>query len=282
MAYGATIFDRRLVWRAFRTEVISLVFCVVLGAVIGACTGATYLSEDWPTPEMTTRGSLQNFLVGLPVAFFSGLGVAVSLLDDQTNSLVGVAISASLLPPAVNCGILFVAQAFVEGGVINSTSPVVTVPYNGELVTLQVVNSNNDNRPFYDSSDFYGMALMSLFLTLANIILVCLASILMFRIKEVLPIKKKVFWNDLSVARKIYQNKAIMTGPVPGISGLESIPVVGNNTRGQRGRRHTITYGDINVQQSNDEVETLRRQSSVFALGLGGGTNLDLEAVREE
>lgn len=49
---------------------------------------------------------MQNFYVGIPVAFFSGLGVAVSLLDDQTNSLVGVAISASLLPPAVNSGIV--------------------------------------------------------------------------------------------------------------------------------------------------------------------------------
>ena len=34
------------------------------------------------------------------IAFFSGLGVALSVIDDQTSSLVGVAISASLLPPA--------------------------------------------------------------------------------------------------------------------------------------------------------------------------------------
>jgi len=35
-----------------------------------------------------------------PIAFFSGLGVALSVVDDSTSSLVGVAISASLLPPA--------------------------------------------------------------------------------------------------------------------------------------------------------------------------------------
>jgi len=33
---------------------------------------------------------------------------------------------------------------------------------------------------------------------------------LMFRIKEVLPVKKRVFWNDLSTARKINQRRALM------------------------------------------------------------------------
>ena len=28
---------------------------------------------------------------------------------------------------------------------------------------------------------------------------------LMFRLKEVLPIEKKIFWSDLGIARKIYQ-----------------------------------------------------------------------------
>lgn len=42
-------------------------------------------------------------MAGIPIAFFSGLGVALSVLDDQTSSLVGVAISASLLPPAGKC-----------------------------------------------------------------------------------------------------------------------------------------------------------------------------------
>ena len=46
--------------------------------------------------EMVSRGTMEFFYVALPVAFFSGLGVAVSVLDNQTSSLVGVAISASL------------------------------------------------------------------------------------------------------------------------------------------------------------------------------------------
>jgi hypothetical protein len=71
----------------------------------------TELAKSWPTDEMIGRCTIPNLLVGFPIgekiklldifsyntqihyrtlcsAFFSGLGVAVSLLDDQTNSLV--------------------------------------------------------------------------------------------------------------------------------------------------------------------------------------------------
>ena len=33
---------------------------------------------------------------------------------------------------------------------------------------------------------------------------------LMFRIKEVLPIQKKIFWADLGIARMIYKGKAVL------------------------------------------------------------------------
>ena len=52
-------------------------------------------------------------------------------------------------------------------------------------------------------------AWMSLTLTLVNIVMIWLSSMLMFRLKEILPIEKKIFWSDLSIARKIYQVKPI-------------------------------------------------------------------------
>lgn len=105
-----------------------------MGMVIAACTGWTNLAEEWPTEEMISRGSPQNLYVSLPVAFFSGLGVAVSILDEQTSSLVGVAISASLLPPAVDAGILWIAYAFTKHGVI---APVVLPEQPEEKQALQ-------------------------------------------------------------------------------------------------------------------------------------------------
>lgn len=50
----------------------------------------------------------------------------------------------------------------------------------------------------------------SLSLTIANIALIWISGMIMFRLKEVLPIKKKVFWEDLGVARKIYQGLAVV------------------------------------------------------------------------
>jgi uncharacterized hydrophobic protein (TIGR00271 family) len=193
LAYGTTICDWNMVKRSIRNECYSLIFCILVGAVIGAITGPTGLADDWPTSEMTTRGQLDNFLVALPVAFFSGLGVAVSLLDDQTNSLVGVAISASLLPPAVNAGILWVAYAFVKGGVLDDPK-----------------FNNIDDEKEYTSDEYRRAGFFSLFVTLANIVLIWISGMLMFRMKEVLPIKKKIFWEDITIARKIYQKQAVM------------------------------------------------------------------------
>jgi uncharacterized hydrophobic protein (TIGR00271 family) len=200
LAYGTTICDWKMVKRSIRTECLSLIFCILVGAVIGAITGNTGLADDWPTSEMKSRGQLDNFVVALPVAFFSGLGVAVSLLDDQTNSLVGVAISASLLPPAVNAGILWVAYAFVKGGVLDAPT--------------QFDNIDNE----YNSDDYRGAGFYSLFVTLANILLIWISGMLMFRMKEVLPIKKKIFWEDITIARKIYQKRAFMLDIEGGVS----------------------------------------------------------------
>jgi uncharacterized membrane protein len=167
LAYGTTICDWKMVKRSIRTECFSLIFCILVGMVIGAIAGPTGLADDWP----------------------------VSLLDDQTNSLVGVAISASLLPPAVNAGILWVAYAFVKGGIL--AAPLAPDTYTRE-------------EEEYDSKDYRRMGFYSLFVTLANILLIWISGMLMFRMKEVLPIKKKIFWEDITIARKIYQKRAVM------------------------------------------------------------------------
>jgi Domain of unknown function (DUF389) len=173
---------------------------------------------------MRVRGTDQNFYVALPVAFFSGLGVAVSLLDDQTSSLVGVAISASLLPPAVNAGLLWVAFFFADANRISSVCEQLTqsmsnftVPTNRRLDIFddsdirsceQIANSLGYQD--YAKDTYYSMGWTSLLVTLANIALIWMSSMFMFRMKEVLPIKKNIFWEDLGVARKVYQRHALI------------------------------------------------------------------------
>ena len=154
MAYANTIYDYKMFRIGCCTELLSLMICIVTGVIVAACMLPFQVTEDWPTPEMYNRGSLTSFWVGFPVAFFSGLGVAVSLLDEQTSSLVGVAISASLLPPAVNAGMLWVSFW----------------AYHPETHTF------SDD---WDRKDFRYMGLTSLGLTLVNIILIIISSMLM-------------------------------------------------------------------------------------------------------
>ena len=49
------------------------------------------------------------------------------------------------------------------------------------------------------------LAFTSLLLTVFNVLFVSIGAIAMFRIKEVLPVEKTVFWSDLKVARRIVQ-----------------------------------------------------------------------------
>jgi len=173
MSYGLVIWDIDLIKKSFRVELISLVICILFGALLTLFTSWTNLPDGWATDEMLARGTMQTFLTGIPIAFFSGLGVALGLLDESTSSLVGVAISASLLPPAVNCGILFMFSAQIR---------------------FNENHHRSKNREFHnDDEDFIRMAIMSISLTAVNILVVWLAAALMFRLKEVLPVKKSKY-----------------------------------------------------------------------------------------
>lgn len=52
------------------------------------------------TPD---RGNYRSLWIGVLWALPSGTGVALALLQGMAGPLIGVAISASLLPPIVNC-----------------------------------------------------------------------------------------------------------------------------------------------------------------------------------
>ena len=56
---------------------------------------------------MSSRGEPVALADGAFVAIVSGIGVALSVVGDYASAVIGVAISASLLPPAVNTGMMF-------------------------------------------------------------------------------------------------------------------------------------------------------------------------------
>ena len=86
MAYGSYIHDYKLKKKAFMTENISLLVCVLFGVVIGACTGWTDLAEKWPNDEMMNRGTWQNLLVGLPVGYLKRFSWSSFMLSTYVVS----------------------------------------------------------------------------------------------------------------------------------------------------------------------------------------------------
>jgi len=104
-----------------------------------------------------------------------------------TSCLLGVAISASLLPPAVNSGMLILIM------IVTPDPEWLFDKYYAALFNEGLVGGVYRPR--------LSMAITSLFLTISNVVLVALGAIVMFRIKEVMQVEKTVFWTDLKMAR---------------------------------------------------------------------------------
>merc|ERR1719410_2654549 len=108
--FGGAVRDSHLTWSGIRHEVYALMICILIGFLLGLAIVPwihQYGVHQFPTTEMRGRGELRSLWVGVLIAVPSGAGVALSVLGGNAGSLVGVAISASLLPPAVNCGLLW-------------------------------------------------------------------------------------------------------------------------------------------------------------------------------
>lgn len=67
---------------------------------------------------MTARGTVNGLVMGIFIAIPSGMGVALSVLGRNSGGLTGVAISLSLLPPAVNAGICWMTAVFYKTGIV--------------------------------------------------------------------------------------------------------------------------------------------------------------------
>ncbi|XP_061714978.1 uncharacterized protein LOC133523422 isoform X2 [Cydia pomonella] len=102
---GTAVRDRTLQQMGVLHELLGLFLALVVGFLFGLTISAVderYGVGEWPTNEMMSRCEIRSLWVGVLVAIPSGAGVALAVLGEYTASLVGVVISLSLLPPAVN------------------------------------------------------------------------------------------------------------------------------------------------------------------------------------
>ena len=169
-------FARNLFRLGLKNECISLLVCIVVGFVVGIVLVSVTKNDPestvvMPTQEMTSRSTKEGLMTGAVIAFASGIGVALSVVGDYMATVIGVAISASLLPPAVNCGMLWALSFYVyfepEAG------------NNGKDLCWP----SDPNK--CTANDLAIMGSLSIVLTIENIILVFLASWMMFVIKDV-------------------------------------------------------------------------------------------------
>ncbi|KDR09915.1 hypothetical protein L798_00352, partial [Zootermopsis nevadensis] len=210
--FGTAIADRKLQKIGFRSEIIGLLMSLVFGFIFGLVLGTTddpWGTGDWPTEEMKARGMARSLWIGVLWALPSGTGVALALLQGSAGPLIGVAISASLLPPAVNCGIMWGLACIV---LIYDD---VRIPYlKGENYSgpteAKLTYTTMDKYP----SELAIMGIISFCLTLVNIACIFTTAIVVLKIKEVAapytssPDLRRFWEHDIRVVRDA--NRATM------------------------------------------------------------------------
>ncbi|XP_073824002.1 uncharacterized protein [Musca autumnalis] len=223
ITFGTIIADRELIRVGFISLALGMFISCLFGFIFGLILGTTEMpwgSGDWPTEEMRGRGNVRSLWMGVLWALTSGTGVAVALLQGSAGPLIGVAISASLLPPVVNCGLFWALACIwliypgtriphIKGEAMNETS---TYPF---LYTD------------YLPTEFLINGIVSCLLTVINVICIFITAIIVLKIKEVSapytasPDLKRFWETDLRTVRKT--NRSTMRrrrgGGGPGAGG---------------------------------------------------------------
>jgi uncharacterized hydrophobic protein (TIGR00341 family) len=166
--FGTNIRDKKLVRRGIYTEFIGFLIVFGCGLILGLILSPFGDSLSFPTFQMADRGTAVGLAFGAAIAFPSGIGVALSVTGGVISGLVGVAISAALLPPIVNSGMnLVFALAGPSFSGLDRDTHLVIAGYSCALFFV-------------------------------NIICIWVGGCILFKIKEVAPFKKySPFWQEL-------------------------------------------------------------------------------------
>lgn len=200
--FGTVIKESSLQLMGLKNEMIGISLTTSVGFIFGliVCSlDERYGVGEGITNEMLSRCEVHSLLVGIAIALPSGAAVAIAILGENIGSLVGVAISASLLPPAVNAGVLWALSTLclLFGSQDTRYSAVVKTHIYSDNQTLEL----------------FTLGCMSMCLTLLNVVCIYLMGVIFLKIKEVAPIvpkDQKHFWkHDIKIARDY--NKTLHT-----------------------------------------------------------------------
>jgi len=138
--------------------------------------------------------------------------VALSVLGNNMSSLVGVAISASLLPPCVNCGILWGNAVVVSLKAIAEIATSATYTHNDQIVNVtnkpSLLPPESYDWQYSDNMAYESATLgvISLCLYLVNFASIIVMAIVVLKIKEVappgsMPATSRFWREDIKIAR---------------------------------------------------------------------------------
>jgi uncharacterized membrane protein len=158
VALGVAIREWPMVMRGLANEILAILLVFLTGFVWGL--GASPFSGPWETDEQESRGTYWASVAGVGIAIPSGVAVAVAIAGGGASSpIVGVAISASLLPPIANAGMHF------------------------SLGLMQLLWPNETATDDWENSFRIGGYSLLLFGT--NFVCIVLSALLLFRVKGV-------------------------------------------------------------------------------------------------
>lgn len=163
ITYSSVIRDIKLFKNSFKTLIYSLLIVYTTGIILGLSFHSFDDYYNWPTEEMAKRGEPNGLITGFCIAIVSGMAAGISITNGGINTLVGVAIAASIHPPLVNSAICFI-HAFIS-----------------DKETLK---------------EFSKIGGYSLVLFLLNVVAICVMAYIVFKVKGAGPFRRaSTMWN---------------------------------------------------------------------------------------
>ncbi len=111
MTMGYRVADWPLFKTGFINEMKMASATYLIGCLFGLILGDVGNTYKWPNSQMMPEGQAFNLIISIIVSAAAGMVLGVSMTATGGNALVGTAISAGLLPPLVNAGMLMVYSA---------------------------------------------------------------------------------------------------------------------------------------------------------------------------
>jgi len=184
ITYGLACADFKMILRGLVSELLGIALTFAVGLSTGIALAPVAPEYYWPTNSMKERGDPRALYTGVIFAIASGIAAGVAVTSNGVNSLVGVAISASLLPPLVNAGM---SLSFAYGA---------DFMYDHGLCFSETLCTSY----VHEKTKFRDLAFNSIYLFLINIGFIFVFCIIIFKIKGLACCYRsspKPWWKDL-------------------------------------------------------------------------------------